>query len=76
MDESWGRQLHEVHFYSHPFTGLCKVLPSIHTLTGCNYTSIVGSKLAALTTNPETHLGEFDSMINGLGKSYIKQRPI
>jgi len=37
--------------------GLCKVLPSIHMLTGCDYTSKVGTKLAALTTNPETHLG-------------------
>jgi len=45
--------------------GLCKVLPSIHTLTGCDYTSKVGTKLAALTANPETYLGEFDSMING-----------
>jgi len=45
---------------------LCKVLPTIHTLTGCNYTSEIGTKLAALTANPETHLDEFDLMINGL----------
>ena len=37
-----------------------------HTLTGCDYTSEDGTKLAALTANPETHLGEFDLMINGL----------
>ena len=46
--------------------GLCKVLSTIHTLTGCDYTSEVGTKLVALTANPETHLGEFDLMINGL----------
>ena len=37
---------------------LCKVLPTIHTLTGCDYTSEVGTKLAALTANPEILIWE------------------
>lgn len=31
---------------------LCKVLPAVHTLTGCDYTSKVGTKPAAIKANP------------------------
>jgi len=32
---------------------LCQVLPAVHVLTGCDYTSKIGTKHAALMTNPE-----------------------
>lgn len=38
---------------------LHQVLPAVHTLTGCDYTSKVGTKHAALMVNPETHLNDF-----------------
>lgn len=38
---------------------LCQVLPAVHTLTGCDYTSKVGTKHAALTANPEHYLKDF-----------------
>jgi len=34
--------------------GLCQVLPAVHTLTGCDYTSKFGTKHAALKANPES----------------------
>ena len=38
---------------------LCQVLPAVHTLTGCDYTSKVGTKHAALMANPEIYLKDF-----------------
>jgi len=38
---------------------LCKVLPALHSLTGCDITSKIGTKKAALQTNPEIHLQGF-----------------
>ena len=38
---------------------LCKVLPTVHTLTGCDYTSKVGTKPAALKVNPAPYLKGF-----------------
>ena len=38
---------------------LCQVLPAVHTLTGCDYTSKVGTKHAALIANPEMYLKDF-----------------
>ena len=38
---------------------LCKVLPAVHTLTGCDYTSKFGTKAAALKASPETFLKGF-----------------
>ena len=38
---------------------LCKVLPAVHTLTGCDYTSKVGTKQAALKANPVDYLQGF-----------------
>ena len=40
---------------------LCYLLPLVHTLTGCDYTSKVGSKHAALNANPSEYLKDFDS---------------
>ena len=41
---------------------LCKVLPAVHTLTGCDYTSKFGTKAAALKASPETFLKDFGTM--------------
>jgi len=37
----------------------CQVLPAVHVLTGCVYTSKIGTKHAALMTNPEHYLADF-----------------
>lgn len=41
---------------------LCFVLPALHSLTGCDITSKVGTKKAALHANPSTHLASFGSL--------------
>eukprot|EP00794_Sanderia_malayensis_P009355 gene9355-10341_t len=38
---------------------ICEVLPAVHTLTGCDYASKVGSKKAAIECNPAYHLKSF-----------------
>ena len=38
---------------------VCKVLPAVHTLTGCDTTSKVGTKAAALKVNPTLYLKDF-----------------
>ena len=38
---------------------LCEVLPALHSLTGCDVTSKVGTKKAALKASPETYLPGF-----------------
>ncbi|KAG1714049.1 hypothetical protein GQR58_001880 [Nymphon striatum] len=38
---------------------LCTVLPAIHSLTECDITSKIGTKITALKANPETHLQGF-----------------
>lgn len=40
---------------------LCRLLPLVHTLTGCDYTSKVGTKHAALNANPSKYLKAFDN---------------
>ena len=35
------------------------VLPALHSLTGCDITSKIGTKIAALKANPERHLQGF-----------------
>ena len=40
-------------------TPLSKVLPAIHSLTGCDTTSKMGTKTAALKCDPLIHLAEF-----------------
>lgn len=40
---------------------LCYLLPVVHTLTGCDCTSRVGTKHAALNANPFEYLKAFDS---------------
>ena len=37
----------------------CNVLPAVHTLTGCDYTSKFGTKSAALKANPVAFLKNF-----------------
>ena len=37
----------------------CRVLPALHSLTGCDITSKIGTKKAALKANPERHLQGF-----------------
>ena len=41
---------------------LCQILPAIHTLTGCDYTSKFGTKAAALKANPEQFLKDFGNI--------------
>ena len=43
---------------------LCQVLPAIHSLTGCDYTSKFGTKLAALKAHPEQYLKDFGAKNN------------
>jgi len=38
---------------------LCQVLPAVHVLTGCDYTKKIGTKHAALMTNPKHKLEGF-----------------
>ena len=38
---------------------LSSLLPAIHSLTGCDITSKVGTKKAALKADPELHLVNF-----------------
>ena len=40
-------------------TPLCKVLPAVHSLTGCDTTSKIGTKAAVLKCNPVIYLSEF-----------------
>jgi hypothetical protein len=39
------------------------LLPLVHTLTGCNYTSKVGTNHAALKANPSEYLNDFVDQI-------------
>jgi len=43
---------------------LCQVLPAVHVLTRCDYTSKIGTKHAALMTNPEHYLEDFGTKID------------
>ncbi|KAG1682452.1 Solute carrier family 22 member 2 [Nymphon striatum] len=45
-------------------SALCHVLPAVHMLTGCDYTSKVGTKQAALNNHPETYLKGFGTCAN------------
>ena len=38
---------------------LCKVMPAVHTLTGCDYTSKVGTKNAAFKAEQTEYLVDF-----------------
>ena len=40
----------------------CKVLPAVHALTGCDYSSKAGIKAAALKANPVVYLKDFGSL--------------
>ena len=39
--------------------GMCNVLPALHTLTGCDYTSKFGTKSAAVKATPVMFLKDF-----------------
>lgn len=41
---------------------LCEVLPAVHSLTGCDITSKVGTKKAALTAEPQKFLKNFGKL--------------
>jgi hypothetical protein len=45
--------------YQHLGHQLCSVLPAVHSLTGCDTTSKIGTKKAALKADPEKFLGSF-----------------
>ena len=44
---------------------ICEVLPAVHSLTGCDYTSKVGSKKAAIECNPAYYLKSFGTIKDG-----------
>ena len=44
----------------------CEVLPAVHSLTGCDYTSKVWSKKAAIECNPAYYLKSFGNITDGL----------
>ncbi len=44
---------------------VCEVLPAIHSLTGCDYTSKVGSKKAAIECSPVYYLKSFGTITDG-----------
>ena len=41
----------------------CKVIPAVHALTGCDYSSKAATKAAALKANPVVYLKCFGSLI-------------
>ena len=43
---------------------VCRFLPAVHALSGCEYTSKVGTKSAALRASPETYLKDFAETSN------------
>ena len=43
---------------------VCQFLPAVHVLTGCDYTSKIGTKHAALITNPEHYLEDFGTKMD------------
>ena len=56
---------------SHAGSDLCKVLPALHTLTACDYTSKVGTKPASLKAKPISYLKDFGSSRNGPSEDEI-----
>ena len=53
-----------LHILGGKVPNLCKVLPAAHALTGCDITSKVGTKLAALKVGPEKYLEHFGKTTN------------
>ena len=41
---------------------LCQVLPTAHSLAGCDYCSMFGRKLSSIKANPEAYLKDFGTM--------------
>lgn len=56
---------------------LCRILPAVHCLTGCDSTSKYGTKAAALKANPENYLIDFGKDITRinikLAEEYLVQ---
>ena len=51
---------------------LCKVLPAIHALSGCDYTSKVGTKHSALLVNPEMYLKDLGILNHNVDSLFDK----
>ena len=51
--------------------GKCNVLPALHTLTGCDYTSKFGTKSAAVKANTEMFLKDFGSIEGDIEKQVV-----
>ena len=51
---------------------MCQVLPALHTLTGCDTTSKVGTKAAALKAKPLVYLKDFGKNLNNANTSLAK----
>ena len=45
---------------------ICEVLLPVHSLTGCDFTSKVGSKKAAIECNPAYYLRSYGNITDGL----------
>ena len=45
---------------------VCQVLPAVHTLTGCDYTSKVGTKHAAMIASPDKYLKQFGTISDNM----------
>ncbi len=48
-----------VHTLAKKSGDVCKILPALHMLTGCNVSSKFGTKASALNAEPEVHLKNF-----------------
>ena len=51
--------------------GMCNVLPALHTLTGCDYTSKFGTKSAAVKATPVMFLKDFWSIESDIEKQVV-----
>ena len=63
-DSTWFVALHEL--VASLSRDICEVLPAVHSQTGCDYTSKVGSKKAAIECNPACYLKSFGNITDGL----------
>ena len=53
-----------LHTLANKIADLCKVLPAAHCLTGCDVTSKVGTKHAAITSDPGAYLSQLGEVVS------------
>lgn len=54
--------------------GLCQMLPALHTLTECNYSSKFGTKRDAHMANPEQYLKDFGSKPTNIDDTRVSHK--